>query len=145
MKSVKFAAVAAIALGLMSTAAMAYTNQTPEAQAIEAGKTQAFKSSSPHNDPGAALSASFDADKAKQEHMQLMAINKLMYNKQKSQNVRMLQKDLNKKGFGVKVDGIYGQETSSAVSKFQATEKLRPTGLTNQSTLNKLGTPSSAQ
>lgn len=57
----------------------------------------------------------------------------------KGEQVKDLQNMLNKAGFSVgKVDGIYGENTSEAVKKFQKAVKISQDGIAGKDTYNKL-------
>lgn len=53
----------------------------------------------------------------------------------KGSDVRLLQAYLTKAGYRVGVDEVFGQETQTAIFKFQQTEKLPSSGLADQETL----------
>ncbi len=58
---------------------------------------------------------------------------------QSRSTVSVLQEALNKQGFVVKVDGVLGGETRSAIRRFQSQHHLPVTGEPDKSTLDKLG------
>jgi peptidoglycan hydrolase-like protein with peptidoglycan-binding domain len=53
--------------------------------------------------------------------------------------VMAVQEALVKQGYKVKVDGMMGKKTRSAIRKFQAKNKLKATGRIDEQTLSKLG------
>ncbi|MGE0747374.1 MAG: peptidoglycan-binding protein [Rhodospirillales bacterium] len=53
--------------------------------------------------------------------------------------VMSVQEALIKQGYKVKVDGMMGKKTRSALRKFQAKNKLKATGRIDEQTLAKLG------
>ena len=48
--------------------------------------------------------------------------------------VREIQTSLKTSGYDLKVDGFMGQETASAIKKFQTDNELEPTGRLNEQT-----------
>jgi peptidoglycan hydrolase-like protein with peptidoglycan-binding domain len=56
----------------------------------------------------------------------------------KGERVRTIELLLNQRGFRVPVDGVYGQDTATAVGKFQKAAKLKPNGTVGPATWRKL-------
>ena len=56
--------------------------------------------------------------------------------------VTALQQSLNQAGYPVAVDGVYGENTRSAVIAFQQDRRLPVTGIADSQTLAALGVPS---
>jgi hypothetical protein len=54
------------------------------------------------------------------------------------QSIRELQQALNDAGYNVMVDGIWGQQTRTALEEFQQQEGIEPTGEPDQQTLSAL-------
>ncbi|MGZ3733596.1 MAG: peptidoglycan-binding domain-containing protein [Bdellovibrionota bacterium] len=59
-------------------------------------------------------------------------------------DVLAAQRSLTKKGFPVAQDGVKGQETESAIRKFQAANGLQETGILDDATFNALTAPGKA-
>lgn len=58
---------------------------------------------------------------------------------QKSSQVTVLQRGLNKKGISVNVDGAYGSDTTKAVLDFQRQNNIKATGKVDSTTWKALG------
>ena len=58
------------------------------------------------------------------------------------QEVKAVQTALNKDGYNLKVDGIYGHNTRSAIKNFQKKNDLKVTGRLDSGTLSKLNVSS---
>lgn len=56
----------------------------------------------------------------------------------KGQSVKLLQKKLNKFGYNLSVDGIFGKGTKFAICDFQKRNKLKVTGMADVKTFDKL-------
>jgi peptidoglycan hydrolase-like protein with peptidoglycan-binding domain len=56
----------------------------------------------------------------------------------KGERVRTIQLLLNQRGFTTPIDGVYGQDTATAVGRFQKAAKLNPDGTVGASTWQKL-------
>jgi len=56
----------------------------------------------------------------------------------KSESVKWLQYELNKSGYGLTVDGIFGQKTKAAVMDYQKKNSLAVDGIVGKNTLGKL-------
>ena len=52
--------------------------------------------------------------------------------------VKKLQQELNKHGYGLEVDGIFGNATQAAVRDYQTQNKLQVDGIAGQETLGSL-------
>lgn len=57
----------------------------------------------------------------------------------KNEDVRYLQQFLNKKGYAVATDGLFGPKTEQAVIKFQKTQKIMVDGIVGPRTWSALG------
>ena len=56
----------------------------------------------------------------------------------KSESVKWLQYELNKSGYGLTVDGIFGQKTKAAVMDYQKKNSLAVDGIVGKNTFGKL-------
>lgn len=66
-------------------------------------------------------------------------VYKLNYPLVKDEFVRKIQQALEKKGYNLKADGIFGKNTSESLKAFQSKQKISPTGIADNFTISLLG------
>jgi hypothetical protein len=80
------------------------------------------------------------------ENRQQQAQNTIKPSQLNSQQIRHIQRALNKQGFDAgHVDGKWGSSTDKAVKNFQQSQKMQASGKLNQQTLQALGVNVTAQ